>query len=247
MKLEIIAIVLFVCLNIAACDRYKDSFDAYTKKFNHTVGKKKNSTQRFNHYKKNLDRANLLNNKYKTAQFGDTKFSDSDFDANLKPFTGAQVLINNNGIRAAAKKTTTTKKTTTKRIATTKKVATTTSKPSTTTTTKGTVTSLDWRASGIVTSVKDQSQCGSCWAFASNAAVESQYLKNRKSLLDLSEQNLVDCVTLNDGCNGGAIEYAFGYIKSGVMNEARYPVNFSNSHLFQIKNFKMIQILSILL
>jgi C1A family cysteine protease len=236
MKLVIITIVLFVCLNIAACDKDQDAFNNYTKKFNQTAGKKLNSTHRLNNYKKNLNRANFLNQNYKTAKFGDTKFSDSDFNTDLKPFTGAKVLKNNNGRKFAAKKTTTTttRKTTTTPMptTTTTRITTTTPMPSTTTSTAGTVSSLDWRASGIVTSVKDQSQCGSCWAFASNAAVESQYLKNRNTSLDLSEQNLVDCVTLNSGCNGGAIEYAFSYIRNGIMNEARYPVNISNTNLF---------------
>jgi hypothetical protein len=50
-------------------------------------------------------------------------------------------------------------------------------------------------------------------------------IKNNNQILDLSEQNLVDCNVNNFGCNGGYIEYAFDYIKGGIMSEAAYPVN----------------------
>uniref|UniRef100_A0A158PAN0 Pept_C1 domain-containing protein n=1 Tax=Angiostrongylus cantonensis TaxID=6313 RepID=A0A158PAN0_ANGCA len=67
---------------------------------------------------------------------------------------------------------------------------------------------LDWVKAGKVTAVKDQGQCGSCWAFAAVASVESAYAIVKGPLVRLSEQELIDCDTQNYGCNGGFRPYA---------------------------------------
>ena len=74
---------------------------------------------------------------------------------------------------------------------------------------------VDWVKKGVVHAVKNQARCGSCWAFASTAALESLYAINGKGGLDLSEQELVDCSRSygNMGCNGGLMHYAYGYIR----------------------------------
>ncbi len=53
--------------------------------------------------------------------------------------------------------------------------------------------SADWRGSGKMTPVKDQGSCGSCWSFSANEALESVHAIEKGELLDLSEQELVDC------------------------------------------------------
>ena len=73
---------------------------------------------------------------------------------------------------------------------------------------------VNWVTAGAVNAVKDQGQCGSCWAFSATSAIESWYKISGKALLNLGEQQMVDCggSTGNYGCNGGWMDWAFQYI-----------------------------------
>jgi cathepsin L len=73
---------------------------------------------------------------------------------------------------------------------------------------------IDWRTKGVVADIKDQGQCGSCWAFSAVTAMESIWAVKYSQLFVLSEQNLVDCVTSCYGCNGGLMTSSYSHVVS---------------------------------
>ncbi|CAM8887666.1 unnamed protein product [Rhodiola kirilowii] len=91
----------------------------------------------------------------------------------------------------------------------------------------GVPSTVDWRKKGAVTPVKDQGQCGCCWAFSAVAATEGITQLTTGKLISLSEQELVDCDTSgqDQGCEGGLMDDAFQFIEQngGLTTEAKYP------------------------
>jgi len=90
---------------------------------------------------------------------------------------------------------------------------------------------VDWREQNIVTAVKDQGHCGSCWAFAATAVIESHVAKSTGLLFDLSTQQIAMCSpNLKEcggtgGCEGATAEVAYDYLQNsaGIYQEFQYP------------------------
>jgi C1A family cysteine protease len=86
----------------------------------------------------------------------------------------------------------------------------------------------DWRVHGAVTSIKNQGSCGSCYAFAPAAVIESALIifKGFNNTINLSEQQLIGCTRYlyNNGCKGGYMDRCFKYLQTyKIMSERSYP------------------------
>jgi len=113
--------------------------------------------------------------------------------------------------------------------------------------------SIDWRDHNAVTPVKNQGQCGSCWAFSTTGSVEGANAIFTKTLVSLSEQELIDCDrNLNQGCSGGLMDPAFDFIvnNNGIDTESHYPYTASddqcdithrNHHVVTIDGYEDVQ------
>jgi len=94
---------------------------------------------------------------------------------------------------------------------------------------------MDWRTKDVVTPIKDQGSCGSCWAFSTTEDVESFVALNSGSLLVLSPQNVVSCTPNPNqcggtgGCGGATMELGFTYVATnGIATEANWPYTATN-------------------
>merc|ERR1712072_676965 len=94
------------------------------------------------------------------------------------------------------------------------------------------VGAINWRTTDAVTPIKNQGQCGSCWAFSATEAIESQLALSGgdEYSIELAPQQITSCTPSTgtygcDGCNGGFTEGAYAYVKSvaGLANSFYIP------------------------
>lgn len=188
-----------------------EEFARFKAQFNKVYESDAEEAKRFDIFCRNLQRIDIISKNAPTATFGINKFADLTQDE----FRSTRVSHKNFSPEDFAKNC----------------LATKLFKRSP----KDIPTSVDWRSQGKVTPVKDQGQCGSCWAFSTISAVESAFAIKTGNLVSLSEQMLVDCSkgctkiqgqsVCNEGCNGGFMWTAMFDIMNwgGVVTESDLP------------------------
>lgn len=193
----------------------KEKFKVYKQKHGKVYESAEEESQRFQTYKKNLDIASTmqkkayLKNPNDNTVFGETKFSDltpEEFSKYYLTLNTKELLKVRDEYLASQSSTETD---------TSNKVGVLL---------QSAPDKFDWRERGAVTPIKNQGQCGSCWAFSTITTIECLlYLKN-KVLANLSAQMLLDCDTHSFGCRGGYLNSAYNYGQSnGIMLESDYP------------------------
>ena len=193
-------VILVVLLTIASCELDVESmifrhFQRFIKKYNKKYSSMNEYLARYNAFRQNL--FTLIENGPQSHETGTTKFSD------LTPQEFAKTYLNLNWNGNAYINT----------------------QPIRVQISNEAPEAFDWRDKGVVSAVKDQGSCGSCWSFATVANLEGLYALKKGEIKTFSEQFLVDCDTEDSGCNGGLMELAFEWIKNngGFMYESDYP------------------------
>jgi len=219
----ILALVLFLaiayCITIPGQDETeaKKMFDTFKRTYGKTYESPIEEMHRFRIFRYNMARYERMNKHYPTAHYGMNKFADLTKEEFSRARLSSKKISAEPLARSCLSKGVTVVHMDTSDIP----------------------TSYDWRTSGVVSGVKDQGQCGSCWAFSTIGNIESQYAiknKNVQPIMTFSEQLLVDCSqgcsneppygnVCNQGCDGGwqwnAMEDVMFW--GGVETEADYP------------------------
>jgi cathepsin F len=212
MKMRILISLLALTCLVAEVDISKDKyifqeFNKFMKQYNKTYGNLEEFLTRFENFKTNIIRIEKL-----TAE------KETSYSVGITKFSDE------------------TKEEFSKRLGF--KVDQSTFKKSEPLGLKDAPAAFDWRDKGVVGPIKDQGDCGSCWAFSVIGNLESQYaIKKGQSPVQLSEEQLVDCDTVDQGCNGGIPESAYQYIEKqgGVESQKDYPYTMGGKCQFDSK------------
>jgi len=176
-------------------------FRNWMKIYNKQYASEDEYAKKFAVFKANLRRYAKLNEKDDTVVHGPTKFSDMTHEE----FKEKYLLKNFTGFKGQAIRPATPNKNVVPLP-----------------------TSYSWVSKGMTTPVYNQGQCGSCWAFSTTESIESMTAIQSPSqggLLSLSMQQIVDCDTSDDGCNGGDPPTAYQYVigAGGLEAYSSYP------------------------
>ncbi|KAF9412244.1 hypothetical protein HW555_009187 [Spodoptera exigua] len=202
--------VIVFCVCLAACaqaasvpmfdlEAAEEHFERFIQDFNKQYTSEEEKQTRFTVFKENLKRANTFNAQSEHASFGITQFMDLTVKEFVSRYTGLDANLNFTGQC---------------------QVVTDADLPNV-----NVPDSFDWREKNAVTKVKNQGQCGSCYAFSASGAVEGQYAIKYGKLQEFSEQQTVDCDEDSLGCGGGLMTSAFSSMieEGGLESESDYP------------------------
>lgn len=201
--------ILALLASSSSASLYVDSsiavqFANFKAKYGKTYSSVAEEMRRMRIFEDNLQVAMLAQAANPQAKFGVTKFSDLTRDE-------FQATYANGAAHFAAAK----KKSASKKRVSAKKA------------TKDVPETLDWRNVGAVTPVKDQGQCGSCWAFSAIGNIEGRWFLAGNELVNLSEQQLVSCDDVDGACEGGLMDQAYEWLidnhEGTVFTEESYP------------------------
>jgi len=209
---SVLLFALFLFVVSAFQDHLNQQFDIYVKQFHKKYRDDGEYQTRFLNFNESLIRIHRLNSLSKHAKFGLNKFSDmSREEFASKRLQKVKVSGSALALSCLANGVT--------------------AEP----VEMDLPTSFDWRTKKVVTAVKDQGECGSCWAFSTIGNIESQWAIKGHPLTQFSEQLLVDCShgcsneppygpVCNSGCDGGWQWNAYSDILSwrGVEKESQY-------------------------
>jgi len=192
-------LVLLLALTLVFAFDDSTLFTAWKAQFNKQYSTAEEEALRFENFKLSMDRAQARNAQSGSATFGLTKYSDMTPEEFKSTLLGYVRPAERSDVGVLAPKDIDVPQT------------------------------LDWRNQNMVTPVKNQEQCGSCWAFSVTENIESMYcMKNQidcTTFPPLSPQEIVDCDTTDAGCDGGDPPTAYQFVISegGLEDDSDYP------------------------
>jgi len=203
----VVALALVALVAASQLNVDKDAFLHFQRKYKKHYSSHEEFQKRFSIFQENMKIAAENKAKNPRATFGVNKFSDLSAEEFAAQYLMPAANFKNQWVVAPAKNFTA------------KKAAPKGAAPD--------PTNWDWSTQGITTPVKNQGQCGSCWAFSATETIESQMAACGKGLPVLAPEQIVDCDTAgqDQGCNGGFPSGAYTYVQSagGMDTESSYP------------------------